>query len=235
MKITAGGMSIYLQFGGKRLKVPVNPDEIEIESPSNNEEFEVLGVGKIVVPKKPGLKTISWESFFPASQSDPYVQGGVGAPKKYVRMIEQAKAEKQTGRVIISRSGLFTTNMRCVIGDFKTKDKGGEPNDVYYEITLQEYPDYAPKTVQVITQTEGGGTEAESVAEEQRPVETPVLRVGAQVIANGKYWYDSYGAKPFGTANNLSTSVTRIVTGNPYPVHIGSYGWLTADQLQIVG
>lgn len=226
--------AIYLDFGN-RMKIPVNPEEIEIKYPSNNKEYEVLGVGQIVVPRKPGLKEVSWQSFFPASGSDPYVNSGADDPEEYVDQLQEAMEEKQTGRLIISRSELYDTNMRCIVSDFKTTDKGGEPGDMYYEITLKEYRSYAPKVVSIVTTPSETQPQAEAAAEAQRPVETPVLRVGAAVIANGQYWYDSYGAKPFGTANNLQTTVTRIVEGNPYPVHIGSYGWLQASQLQVVG
>ena len=58
---------------------------------------------------------------------------------------------------------------------------------------------------------------------------------GASVIANGVYCYDSGGGKPHGHANNLNTTVKRIVNGRPYPILIGSYGWTTASQLQITG
>lgn len=84
---------------------------------------------------------------------------------------------------------------------------------------------------------EGGeqSVQAEAAVESPREVETPVLRVGAPVIVNGEYCYDSYGSKPHGTANNLSAAVTRIVSGNPYPIHVGSHGWVMESQLQITG
>lgn len=226
--------SIYLKFGEK-LKIPVNPEEIEIKYPDNNKEYDVLGIGKIVVPRKPGLKEISWECFFPVEDA-PYVNSGAKDPQVYVKQIEKAKTSKQKGRLIISRSGLFDTNMRCIISDFVTKDKGGEPKDIYYEITFQEYRDYSPQTVSIIfTSPEGMTPQADAAAEEQRVIETPVLRVGASVIVNGKYCYDSYGGKPYGDANNISTTVTRIVQENPYPIHVGSYGWVQESQLQITG
>lgn len=106
---------------------------------------------------------------------------------------------------------------------------------MYYKAEFWEYRDYEPETVSVVSEPVQPDMSAEVAAESQRSVETPVLRVGAAVIANGKYWYDSYGSKPFGTANNLSTTVTRIVSGNPYPIHIGSYGWLKESQIQITG
>ena len=226
---------IYLKFGGTKMILPVNPEEITIKHPTDNKEYDVIGLGQIVVQRKPSLKEVSWEGFFPASTSDPYVNSGADSPEDYIKKIQSALKAKQKIRLIITRSKLYDTNMRCIVSDFETTDKGGEPGDMYYSITLQEYKDYSPQTVTIITQTQTTEQQPEATTTEERPVETPVLRVGATVIANGKYWYGSYGAKPYGTANNLQTTVTRIVEGNPYPVLIGSYGWVQADQLQIVG
>ena len=228
---------IYLKFGSRKVVLPVNPEEISISYPTDNKDYDVIGTGQVVVQRKPALQEVSWEGFFPASTSDPYVNSGADDPEYYVKKIQIAMKSQQKIRLIITRDRLFDTNLRCIVSDFEITDKGGEPGDIYYSITLREYRDYSPRTVSIIT-SQGDGTQqqtADAAAEEERPVETPVLRVGATVIANGQYWYDSYGAKPFGTANNIQTTVTRIVEGNPYPVHIGSYGWLRADQLQIVG
>ncbi|RGY97271.1 hypothetical protein [Clostridium sp. AM58-1XD] len=229
--------SIYLKFG-KKLKIPVNPQEINIKYPGQSNDYDVLGLGQIVVPGKPGLKEVSWESFFPGSDSDPYVNSGIESPESYIKRIEKAMRSKQVGRLIISRSKLYDTNIACIISNFETTDKGGEPEDIYYSIELREYRNYSPEVISIITtmpEDETGNQQTETASETERPVETPVLRVGAAVTANGKYWSSSYGDKPFGTANNLNTAVTRIVEGNPYPVCIGSYGWVTADQLQITG
>ena len=217
--------------------IPVNPEEISIKYPSDNKDYDVIGIGQVVVPRKPALKEISWESFFPASTSDPYVDADAYDPDEYVDWFENAMKKNQKVRLIITRDRLYDTNIRCIVSDFETTDKGGEPGDMYYSVTLREFRDYSPETVSIITAPAETAADqnVEATSEADRPVETPVLRVGASVIANGQYWYDSYGAKPFGTANNISTTVTRIVEGNPYPVHIGSYGWVTADQLQIVG
>lgn len=226
--------SIYVKFGSKKVKIPVNPESLKIQYPSDNKTYNVLGKGEIVVPRKPSLKIVSWESFFP-SGDDPYINSGSKDPEDYEKLFSKAMKNKTKCRLIISRSGLYDTNMQCIVSSFETTDKGGEPHDMYYSVELTEYRSYDPETVSIITTpAEETGT-AEVSAETEREVETPVLRVGATVIANGKYWYDSYGSSPFGTANNLTTTVTRIVSGNPYPIHIGSYGWLQESQLQITG
>lgn len=226
---------IYLQISGSRMILPVNPEELTVKYPSDNKDYDVIGVGQVVVQRRPALKEVSWEGFFPADRDAAYVNASAKAPESYVDKIEKAMRRKKTVRLIITRSRLYDTNMRCIISDFSTTDKGGEPGDMYYSITLREYRDYSAETVSIITTPAAPEEPAQAEAEPERPVETPVLRVGATVIANGQYWYDSYGSKPYGTANNLQTTVTRIVDGNPYPVHIGSRGWLRADQLQIIG
>lgn len=226
--------SIYMKIGGRKIKIPVNPPDIEMTYPTAHKKFDVIGKGEIVVPGKPSLKAVSWESFFPKHDAA-YVNDGAKAPGYYVGLLEKAWKNKQRIRLIITRSGLYDTNMACVIANFKANDRGGEPDDVYYSIELIEYRNYAPEVVAVITQPTDANQQAEITVDSHREIETPVLRVGASVIANGRYWYDSYGSKPYGTANNLSTTVTRIVEGNPYPIHIGSYGWLQESQLQIVG
>lgn len=227
--------SIYVKFGSKKIKIPVNPEELEIQYPTDHKTYDVLGKGEIVVPRRPSLKRISWESFFPSSTEDPYVNSGARQPEDYEAFFLDALKKKTICRLIISRSGLYDTNMSCIVSAFSTTDKGGEPGDMYYKAEFLEYRDYEPETVSVVSEPVQPDMSAEVAAESQRSVETPVLRVGAAVIANGKYWYDSYGSKPFGTANNLSTTVTRIVSGNPYPIHIGSYGWLKESQIQITG
>ena len=229
--------NIYLKLG-KKLRIPVNPETIEISHPTINKTHDVLGVGEIVVPMKPGLSEISWESFFPGDDADPYV-GDFTEPETLVKQIQKAIENASIGRVVITRSRLFDTNMRCIVEDFTLKDRGGEPNDIYYSITLKEYRDYSPETVTIVQEIAQEDAPADKVieatTETERPVETPVVRVGASVIANGTYCNDEYGSKPHGTASGLSTTITRINPGTPYPIHIGYYGWMQESDLQIVG
>lgn len=230
--------SIYLKFGKRKLKIPVNPEELKVKYPSKNKEYDILGIGQVVAQRRPGLKEVSWEGFFPGARSDPYVNSNAKSPEVYVKQIEKAMKNKQKGRLIVSRSDLYDMNMRCIVDDFQTTDKGGEPGDMYYSITLKEYRDYAPKTVSIITapaEPQPAAQVSEATTETDRAIETPVLRVGATVVVNGAYCYDSSGSKPHGAANNITTTVTRIVSGADYPIHVGSYGWVQESQLQILG
>ena len=57
--------AIYVVFGGRKVKIPVNPEEIEIKYPTDHKTYDVIGLGEIVVPRRPSLREVSWESFFP--------------------------------------------------------------------------------------------------------------------------------------------------------------------------
>lgn len=223
------GTDIYLKFG-RKIKIPVNPDEINITHPSNNKTFQVLDKGEIVVPMPPGLTEVSFKSFV-SNNDEPFTDGSI-TPKTFVKTLKRAKDNRTKGRLIITRSGLFDTNIRCIIEDFDVIDKGGEPDDIYYSIKLKEYRDYSAQSVTFVNQTEDNTAQATATAE--RPMETPVLRVGAQVIVNGPLCYDSAGNPPWVAASGLSATVMRIETGQLYPIYVGS-GWVQESELQIVG
>lgn len=223
------GTDIYLKFG-RKIKIPVNPDEINITHPSNNKTFQVLDKGEIVVPMPPGLSEVSFKSFV-SNNDEPFMDGSI-TPKVFVKTLKRAKDNRTKGRLIITRSGLFDTNIRCIIEDFDVIDKGGEPDDIYYSIKLKEYRDYSAQSVTFVNQAENDTAQATATAE--RPIETPVLRVGAQVIVNGPLCYDSAGNPPWVAASGLSATVMRIETGQLYPIYVGS-GWVQESELQIVG
>ena len=55
---------IFIAYKGEVKTLPVNPEELNIERPSNNDNAEVIGLGEINIIKKPKLMAISIESFF---------------------------------------------------------------------------------------------------------------------------------------------------------------------------
>ena len=82
--------AIYVVFGGRKVKIPVNPEEIEIKCPTDHKTYDVIGLGEIVVPRRPSLREVSWESFFPGDRSEPYVNTGAGKPAGYLESFKTA-------------------------------------------------------------------------------------------------------------------------------------------------
>ncbi|MEC0173037.1 hypothetical protein P4H54_32330, partial [Paenibacillus graminis] len=91
----ANGYSIELSFNNRAIwfELPVLPEEIEISGEGDGETYNILDMGQINVIKAPGLKTIQFESFFPAIPPGGTVPSYVssanwGQPADYIQLIE---------------------------------------------------------------------------------------------------------------------------------------------------
>ena len=233
----------FADIGGDTIEFPVNPKEYTISYPADHKTYDILDIGEIIVPRLPSLMEVSWDSYFPGNSDDPLIYGHDWLePGDYVEAIKDAMDNQEICDLVISRynaggSRMYDTNISAVIADFETTEKGGEAGDVYYKIKFKEYRNYAPIKIPL---ENNNNTDNSSTSDNSQRAESPALelRVGAAVIANGTYYSSSYGDKPTGTANNLSTVVSRIIpdASRPYPILIGgSRGWIKADQLQVTG
>ena len=54
---------IYVKIGGKKYTLPVNPEEIEVSHPHVDKTAEIAGLGEILIPQKPGLREVTFNSF----------------------------------------------------------------------------------------------------------------------------------------------------------------------------
>lgn len=57
-------MNIIFEYQGKRLILPVNPEEIEVDIPSPSKIENVIGVGQVSIPQSANLAKVSIKSFF---------------------------------------------------------------------------------------------------------------------------------------------------------------------------
>ena len=146
---------IYVKLGGRKYTLPVNPEEIEVKHTTVDQKENVVGVGEILIPQKPGLREISWSGFFPGSPLDPYVDH-YRSVRTLAKAFEKAWKNRSKCRLIISRSSDYDTNMPCVISEWSCTDKGGEPDDLYYSVTFQEIRSYGVQQLTVVSTTGPG-------------------------------------------------------------------------------
>lgn len=226
---------IYLKIENKILTLPIPPQEFTIQYPTSHNTYDILSLGEVIVPRQPDLMTVSIESYFPANKNDALrVEKTWKEPAYYVNMVYKAMENKEVIDLVILRPGAmkFDTNISAVITDFQTTEKGGEVGDIYYTISFSEYREYKPRKIKSKSQKAG---RTKSGSKKSRSTKGK-LCVGATVVVNGKYFYTSHGAKPTGTANNVQTTITRIVndTKRNYPIHVGKYGWVKKEQLRVI-
>jgi hypothetical protein len=222
---------IWLEFNGNKFMLPVNPKKIDTKKKSKPDEHDIVGKGQIAVPQYPDLKTYKWESFFPGDADDPYTAEEALEIPDYIEILDTAMNDARIGYLTINRPSGQNEHKRVIITAFDYQDVGGEPLDITYTIELEEWKSY--KAEKIVIKKKKKKKKTVATKEKKRPITKKKVRVGAKVVANGKYWYSSYGAKPYGTAKNLQTEVKRIVKGNKYPICIGHYGWVKESQLQV--
>lgn len=136
---------MFLIAGGAEIEFPVLPEKLEIKSNGKNEKAVVLGIGEVLILRKKALREVSFESFFPA-RSAPYVTGGITAPIAAVRAIQAARGGDEPARFLISGTDL-DINVQMGVESFTYDERFGELGDIYFNIKLSEWKNYAAKKV----------------------------------------------------------------------------------------
>ena len=239
---------LYIAHEGTVVRLPVNPESYSITKDNDNGNYNVLGVGPIMIPRTPKLQTTAWSGLLPgrADLGAVLTAGAFQPPKFYIDFLQAAMDEKWIVRFVANRymedgTAIFDTNMEALVTRFKSEERGGETGDFYYDIALSEYRDYSPKTVKLQPSAEAGQP-VTATSETTRSIPQGQLTVGQAVTVNGDCFYNSYGGEPHATLSGFRGQISRIVTTDPqrpYPYHIvtesgGAKGWVKASQIQAV-
>ena len=179
---------LYLAREGTVVRLPVNPETYKISRDNDNKEYNVLGVGPIMIPRTPKLRTVTWSGLFPGRPDLGAVvtAGQFQPPKFYIDFLQSAMEEKARLRFVANRyledgTPIFDTNMEVLVTSFHTEERGGETGDFYYELGLTEYRDYSAKTVKLQQEK---GKPAEASSEETRDIRGGFIMVDGDVEIN---------------------------------------------------
>lgn len=228
-------------------QLPVNPEEFTVNRDANNTTTEVIKLGEVTKLGGRKLIELSFQSFFPADENGSFVvtKGKFEPPKFYMDFFSLAQNNNYPIRFSIWDSlwgaGTGAINMLMSVEKFETTIKAGEEEDLYYILDLKEYKNPTARKVAIIApETVLDETEEPEAVIEETLREKTGFAIGDAVIANGKYWYDSYGSGPYGTFNNFNGKISHIVNdaSRPYRYHIttmngGWRGWVSENQIQL--
>lgn len=142
-------VKLMIQFNGKNLTIPINPEAINIARSAENEDINIIGLGKATRKGEPGLANFTIESFFPGPNS--YFYTGV-LPKTCIDFINEIwRADNKNNNVakIVTLGLPIEINMYFVVESFDYDHKAGEEDDIYYSLEVKEYIPYGAKTVDV--------------------------------------------------------------------------------------
>lgn len=125
--------------------IPINPQVMRISQSSDLYTNNLIGLGDIVKSKIPKLREWSWEGLLMRDVFDPLNNmGSILPPGSYIKMWEQIQVEGSPFNfAYISMNAAIQfikqTNTLALIKDFSWEERGGEPGDIYYNITITEY------------------------------------------------------------------------------------------------
>lgn len=225
----------FFEFENQVIQLPVNPEEIVLKSSGSNKVEEIIKIGEINLLREKKLTECTIEGFLPANPNAPYIvtSGRFEPPEFYLEFFEKIRASKTPCRFIISDIGI---NMLVSIEKLEHGLTAGDP-DIQYSMSLKEFRPFSAKTVVIKAPT----TPTDPPKIEKSAPERPKtgFAIGDIVIANGKYWYTSYGDPPYGIANNRTAKIGLIVADTTrkyryaiYTLEGGGLGWVDESQIK---
>lgn len=199
--------SVYFKYGGKKYKLPVNPEEIKRSRQLNIENYQVLGTGQVSVPSYYNLEEFSFEAEFP-SQDYHYMNSGARADADYYeKMFRKAQKNMKPVRFIASNDITDDISVMVLVKSVEAVEKAGEEGDKYLSIKLQEYKAPGKRYVAVQTVTATVKQEDTAVAAETNPAvtenKTHTVQSGDTLWGIAKKYYGN------------GSQYTKIVSANP--------------------
>lgn len=254
----ANNYGLFFARDGLVIRMPVNPEKNDTKKDNENDDYNVLSLGPIVVPRLPALKKFSWEGLLPGRPNDPWVltKNEFRELEFYIQFLESAMNDRvpivyTPVRYYEDGTPYMTseTGMEVLVTSFEYWEQGAETGDFYYSLELTEYKDYTPR----ILQTQSGGTITNADAQtatvtRTRQIPQGKLYAGVTVKVTGTCHggngpgENGEGEPPTTQLSGLYGTVGRLVTADPltpYPVMIrDSYGnfvgWVKEEDCQVV-
>jgi LysM repeat protein len=208
--------SIYFKYGGKKYKLPVNPEEIKRSRELNIETYQVIGTGQVSVPSYCSLETYSFEAEFPGQEYH-YVEtsGRFRDADFYEKMFRKAQKNKTPIQFIASNEITDDISRKVLVKSVESVEKAGEEGDKYITLTLMEYKAPGKRYIAVPTATVTIKQEEAPTAQTNPAVtenKTYTVNKGDTLWALAKQFYDNGALFTKIVAANLGIKNPNVIS-----------------------
>lgn len=130
----------------KKLRIPVLPEKIDGNFGTEDDSTYIYGKGEVTTAKKTSAYVFKFESFFPSKPC----QGSVSNPVKPQDAVNFLRAVQNLDGCarFIYTGGPFPVVINCRIS-FTIKENGGDPDTIYYSLTIKEYREVKARQIKV--------------------------------------------------------------------------------------
>lgn len=198
----------YNNFAEK-LVFPVSPPDYKISGGGTNfNDFNVIKGGEATIIGDEALMEVAFSSFFPRDY-DPYLCNttDIPAPWEAVKTIERWRKSKWPVRLIISGTDI---NMPCTIRQFEYEERGGEPGDIYFNVSFKEYKFIKIREIVQAVEPEQPRPDV------QQPSKTYTVVSGDTLWGIAKRFYGNGNQYP-----KIHEANRGLIGSNPNLIHIG--------------
>lgn len=133
------GYTIFLEKDGIILRMPTNPEEINIEEPQDFEDYDIIKLGPITVPGALGLRSYAFDVELPHKVNQYVVNPEeFKTPDVYINTFRAWRASSEPINMTIASEN-FKISESVVITSLDYTEKAGEEGDYYMKIKLKQY------------------------------------------------------------------------------------------------
>jgi len=206
-------MDFYLiDPAGTQLHLPVNPSEVTIRQEKAIETINIINIGEVDFPVAEKLKEINFSSFFPKDYDSFCRYADIPDPQEATNQITAWTMGKKPVRFIVTETII---NTLVLVTAHTATIKGGEPGDVYFDLTLRQW-----KEVKVRTAAEIAALTSTSIVQSRPDIKpAPVIykaksgdslwKIAKLQLGDGSRWREIYNAN----ADTIGPDPNMIQTG----------------------
>ncbi len=197
------------------LRIPVLPGEITIQTDRKYETIDFVNLGEVDFTSGERVQQISFASFFPAAYDASYCQyPDLPSPQSARQILESLTRNRmQPVRLIITGADI---NMLVNIATNLSRYKGGEPGDIYYELTCRSWREVKITTESTasVKQTLQARSDYLQTAKTYNVKQDDTLwHIAKRVLGSSSRWPEIYNLNPgiIGPDPNLIMPGQRLV------------------------
>lgn len=158
--------------GGPDFQFPVNPEEVAIRREKHYDTINIISLGEFDIPKGEKVKEIAFSSFFPRTYDPSYCRyPDIPDPKTAMDLLTTYMNRKTPLRLIIADEGAKVINALVMLSAHASQIRGGEPGDIYFEVTFRTWRDMKVRTAPTPSgKASSGEVKIQSLRTDTKPV-----------------------------------------------------------------